>query len=292
MNIFSEFNGSAGRSEEYRLKVDTMTFNGGEENVRITLGDAAEQTGKPHTVRIETRLTSSAKVMQLALAVDAVRQLFGSKVDIKLRALYFPYARQDRVCNKGEALSVKVMANLINAMNFSEVVVADAHSDVTTALINNVTNITQVDILHETILGYALHGNRNTLVAPDAGATKKIHALAKATGCKDVVQGEKLRDMATGEIIRTELTGDVEGKDLIIIDDVCDGGRTFIELAKVAKERGAQSISLYVTHGIFSQGMSVFAGLIDTVYTTDSFHSRKELETLNNSSVNLHVIEL
>lgn len=288
MKILSQFNGC---SEEYRLNVSTMTFNGGEENVRIELGSAAERTDHPHTVRIETKLTSSTKVMQLALAVDAIRNLFGSKVDIELRALYFPYARQDRVCNKGEALSVKVMSNLINAMGFSEVVVADAHSDVTTALLDNVTNLSQVDIIGLSSLRYSTT-NPFTLVAPDAGAAKKTHALAKAIGCKDVVQGEKLRNMATGQIIRTELNGDVDGKDLVIVDDVCDGGRTFLELAKVAKARGAQSITLYVTHGIFSQGMSVFAGLIDTVYTTNSFHSRKELEELNNSSVELHVIEL
>lgn len=289
MRIFSLFNGC---DEEYKLDVNTMTFNGGEENVRIELGDATGRTDCPHTVRIETQLTTSSKVMQLALAVDAVRNLFGSKVCIELKALYFPYARQDRVCNKGEALSVKVLANMINAMDFTEVTIADAHSDVTPALINNVTNMSQVDIIEQSGLAYPLQGDKLTLVAPDAGATKKTHNLAKATGCQNVVQGEKLRDMATGKIIRTELNGDVEGKDLCIVDDVCDGGRTFLELAKVAKDRGAQSISLYVTHGIFSQGMAVFAGLIDTIYTTNSFHTRDELVKMNNSSVDLHVIEL
>ena len=65
-----------------------------------------------------------------------------------------------------------------------------------------------------------------------------------------------------------EVFGDVTGKSVLIADDICDGGRTFIELAKVLKERGAAHIHLHVTHGIFSKGKAVFEGLIDTVTST------------------------
>ena len=78
---------------------------------------------------------------------------------------------------------------------------------------------------------------------------------------------------ATGNITKTTvLHDDFGGKDCVIVDDICDGGRTFIELAKVLKERGAGKIGLFVTHGIFSQGVGVlFDNGIDFIYTTDSF---------------------
>ncbi|MCP4528465.1 MAG: ribose-phosphate diphosphokinase [Aestuariibacter sp.] len=291
MRIFIK---QSGCQEERELQVETITFNGGEENIRI-VDDALNEldTETQFSARIETRLTNSSAVMKLLLAVNALRNIFGGTLNLELKALYFPYARQDRVCNEGEALSVRVMADLINSMNFTKVVIADAHSDVTTALLNNVVNLSQVNVINRcTTLTAKLKSNDYTLVAPDAGAAKKTHTLAKYMGCTSVVQGEKLRDMATGDIIRTEINGDVAGKDLIIVDDLCDGGRTYLELAKVAKNRGAQSISLYVTHGIFSQGMSVFAGLIDTIYTTDSFKTREQLQALNGADVSLTVVEL
>lgn len=76
----------------------------------------------------------------------------------------------------------------------------------------------------------------------------------------------KARNVQTGEITGTEVYGDVKDKVVLIIDDICDGGRTFIELGKVLKERGASKVILYVTHGIFSQGKQVFEGIIDEVY--------------------------
>ncbi len=63
----------------------------------------------------------------------------------------------------------------------------------------------------------------------------------------------------------------MKGKYCVIVDDICDGGRTFIELAKTLKEGGAQRVVLYVTHGIFSKGIYPLEKYIDEVYTTNSF---------------------
>ncbi|MEI8631794.1 phosphoribosyltransferase family protein [Vibrio sp. PP-XX7] len=107
-----------------------------------------------------------------------------------------------------------------------------------------------------------------------------------------MIQAQKLRNLKTGEIIKTEVLGDVKGKKVLIADDICDGGRTFVELAKVLKSEGATEISLFVTHGIFSKGFEVFAGLIDVIYTTDSFKSASEYIKINNNTIQLHIIEM
>lgn len=244
------------KSEKIMIKIingefETFIFSGGEVHVRII--DA------PVEVTIEADLKSSDEIMMLLLLVNALRNS-GHHVE-ELIIYYFPYSRQDRVCNQGEALSVKVMADLINSMNIPLVSVYDPHSDVIGALINNCEVILQCAvILKYSPLNEMLHSH--TIICPDAGAEKKIIKLGVP-----YVLATKVRDPKTGDIIQTKIFADsLEGKDCLIIDDICDGGRTFIELAKILKEKGARSVTLYVTHGIFSKGFDVFKGYIDTIY--------------------------
>lgn len=103
------------------------------------------------------------------------------------------------------------------------------------------------------------------VVSPDAGAEKKAKEVGKQVKA-DVFAASKVRDTMTGQIISTEIRGDVKGRNLIIIDDICDGGATFTELAKKLKEKGANDIYLYVTHGIFSKGLDVLKEHFKHVY--------------------------
>ncbi len=219
---------------------DTSIFPGGEVHVIVT---------KP-SVQVKAIIKNSEDIMRLLLLNDALKRM-GYFIN-ELYIPYFPYARQDRVCNKGEALSVKVMADLINTLGVTKVLILDPHSDVLMPLLDRCV-VTKPDLT--SVIGDKL------VVCPDAGAEKRILKLKRP-----YVMATKVRDVETGDILETRLYGDVEGRDCIIVDDICDGGRTFIELAKVLKAAGANTVDLYVTHGIFSKGMSVFGGLIDNVY--------------------------
>ncbi len=202
---------------------------------------------------------------------------------------YFPYARQDRVMQEGEAFSLKSIASLINRLGFDEVVTCDPHSDVTSALVENIRIIPQVDLVvaHEGI-GRIIHSDI-TVVAPDAGAAKKAFAVANHYRLP-LLTASKVRDVTTGAITHTEVhdAASVAGRSALIVDDICDGGRTFIELAKVLRSQGANRVFLFVTHGIFSQGLGVFNGLIDAVFTTDTFLSR-DVESPHQAPVPLHI---
>jgi len=267
---------------------DNFTFSGGEEHIRFN----PLQFQNIHKIEIIERLTNSSKIMRLILVVDALKRLTNNKVEIELVIPYFPYARQDRVCVSGEALGSAVMANLINSLNFSRVTIWDVHSDVSTALIHNVNSIEQIDLLKRCKeLSQQLSNGALTLISPDAGASKKTLKISTYfQGEPEVIQAQKVRDMKTGEIIKTEVLGDVKGKSVLITDDICDGGRTFIELAKVLKQLGAKHIALFVTHGIFSNGLEVFNGLIDAIYTTDSLRPADEFN--NKTDIKLTVINM
>jgi ribose-phosphate pyrophosphokinase len=131
-----------------------------------------------------------------------------------------------------------------------------------------------------------LISGKTVIISPDAGALKKIYKVAKATSLT-VVEAKKVRDVATGNIVKTEIdSSQLLGVDTaIIVDDICDGGRTFIELATVIRDSGfIGKLILCVTHGIFSKGLDVFDGpLFDAIYTMNNINS-VDIDAFNNRS--------
>lgn len=252
------------------IPVKVFTFSGGEVHVKIDM-EAFKSSFIDLTtiqkVEVHQDIRSSDGFMAVVMVKDALDEIlrFNPK-PIELFSLYVPYARQDRYCEKGEAFCVKSFARLLNSLEFSRVVVADPHSEVTPAVINNLDAIPQDEIAFHA-LKWKLRMENFELVSPDGGALKKIFKLAKRMELP-VHCADKIRDTATGDIIRTDISvQDFHGANLMIVDDICDAGRTFIELAKVLRERNAGKIELYVTHGIFSKGVDVFDGYIDCIHS-------------------------
>lgn len=252
------------------IPVQVFTFSGGEVHVKIdmeAIKEAYIDTTNSKRVEIHQDIRSSDDFMSVVMVKDALDEIFRfHPVPIELFSLYVPYARQDRYCEKGEAFGVKAFARLLNALGFSRVVIADPHSEVTPAVINNLQIMPQHEIAFY-MLGWKLRMDNFELVSPDGGALKKIFKLGTQMNLK-VHCADKIRDTATGDIIRTDISvQDFGGANLMIVDDICDGGRTFIELAKVLRDRNAGRIELFVTHGIFSKGVDVFEGYVDCIHS-------------------------
>ena len=213
--------------------------------------------------------------MLLAQLTDAVRHATDIQVS-HLELAWLPWARQDRHMVNGDSFALKVFANQLNVLNFDKVFLLDPHSDAAAAAINNSVVIAQESCLMKSEkLRQAISTGKLMLVAPDAGALKKIHNVAKASGARDYAILTKERDVATGNLTGFALvSGDVAGKDVLIVDDLCDAGGTFIGSAQVLRDAGARSVSLYVTHGVFSKGVeNLLNNGIDAIYTTTSFAS-------------------
>lgn len=245
------------------LQYEHFTFSGGELHIRIT--DNLSEITK---VIITTRPRSFNDLGLLLLASDALRQS-GIK-HLELLIPYFPAARQDRLMVKGEALSVKVYANLINSINFEKVTIFDPHSDVTSALINNVDVISNHKFVEQVTSNFTdFH-----LISPDVGALKKVYKLAQKLPCLGVIECSKSRDVKTGKLLNFNVyEEDLQGKDCIIVDDICDGGGTFLGLADELKKKNAGRLFLVVSHGIFSKGVTILKDKFDRIYTTNSFQN-------------------
>ncbi len=247
---------------ENDIAFESFTFHGGEPHIKIK---ADFDISLP--VMITHRINSFNDLGLLCIAVDALRRM-GVKI-ISAFIPYFPAARQDRVMVMGEALSVKVYADIINYLNLEKVYIFDPHSEVTPALLNNVSVISNHDFIKQVV---AQIGTNIKLISPDGGALKKIYKVAEYLGGIEVVEASKSRDVKTGKLTGFKVyDDDLEGSDCLIVDDICDGGGTFIGLAEELKKKNAGKLYLAISHGIFSKGFDELSHHFTKIYTTNSF---------------------
>lgn len=239
--------------------VKAKRFNGGEMQITL-LPYHSEPTSE--SIIVKAHIKDSDGIIALCQIKSLLDQHYWDKKVI-LHMPYVPFARQDRPMEDQDAFSLKVFTNILNSLNFDHVFVKDPHSEVSIALMNNVQALPQ----HESTMFIALEQkNYDAVVSPDAGALKKIYKAAKRLGVQNIVKSDKVRDTTNGKILSTEVHGDVAGKNLLIIDDILDGGRTYVELAKVLKDKGAKTVDLFITHGIFAFGTSELRQNIDHIY--------------------------
>lgn len=260
----------------------TFTFSGGEEHVKLNPRDVIFT----QSFTIHATLTTSTEIVKLMMITDALKRATVN-AEINLNMPYIPYARQDRVCNKGEALGIRVFCDLINSLEFNKVSVLMPHSDVATALLNNVNEDLHQERWDCFIANHILPSDHNRLVivSPDAGAMKRTLKFAQFYNQEvvedneqviPIVLADKVRDVTSGKITHTTLhvshtDDEVEGKTCLIYDDICDGGMTFIKLAEELRFHGAAKVILAVPHGIFSKGVSALSPQIDQIITTNVF---------------------
>lgn len=246
------------------VETKTVFFGGGEKHVQLL--------NFPSAAEIIVNFENDSDIVTLAMYVDALKRE-GCKNTV-LKIPYFPGARQDRVCNPGEALSVKVYANMINAMNFDRVVIFDPHSDVTPAVLENVEVVDNHVFVDDCIDRLIVDDVKENLVviSPDAGSNKKIYSLVQKLELKNVVRCDKLRDVSNGKIIDSVVyADDLTGKTCLIVDDICSRGGSFIGLSKKLKDKNAKNIFLAVSHFEGTANLDVMKESgIDGVFTTNS----------------------
>ena len=253
-------------SDKEEIEFQSFIFSGGEPHIKIKPDFDVSKT-----VTITHRINSFNDFGLLLLAVDALKRM-----DVKLINVfipYFPAARQDRVMIAGEPLSVKIYADILNSLKLNKITVFDAHSEVTSALLDNCEVVPNHDFIAQVLKKI---GNDVKLISPDGGALKKIYKVSEYLGGIDVVECSKSRDVKTGKLSGFKVYDDnLQGVDCLIVDDICDGGGTFIGLAEELKKKNAGKLYLAVSHGIFNKGFESM-NAFEKIFTTDSFREFEE----------------
>lgn len=240
------------------LKV--MKYPGGETQVDVS------EVPVGTYVKILCKFESNDDLINILLVKQALENK-GCKI-YQVIMPYMPYARQDRISVATQPFSLKVISEMLRGISL---VVHDIHSG-TLELIHYgfVENVKQISIWFTTIKTFK-DTDKVVLVAPDKGALEKTAGLAGNLNIPYIC-GEKVRDPDTGKLSGFKVNADNldPGKHYVIVDDICDGGGTFIGLGKVLRELGAKKLTLCVTHGIFSKGLTDLSNMFDDIYTTAS----------------------
>lgn len=236
----------------------SFIFKGGEPHVQL---DPSTITGK--YLWVDARLGTPADFMTLLATLDAVRGCNPGRLGLAVP--YFPGARQDRR-TPGTPLTVKLYADAIRQARPDVVVTLDPHSDVLPALLDC-----------EVVPAHAVMPERYDYtgwICPDAGAEKRVGAAAVAHGATTIVHGRKHRDPRTGKLSGFSAEPLPGPGRYLMVDDICDGGGTFVGLLRAMRDDphfAASKFDLFVSHGIFSKGLTELLDNFQVVYTTDSF---------------------
>lgn len=295
-------------NDSLSFKYEISKFPDGQQSLRLVedgYNTFDSLKNNPYGITIKSRLNNFQDLEIIICATQALREVGVNRIK-----LYIPYcmgARSDRKFMEGGINYVKhVIAPIINSQGYEQVIIMDPHSDVLEACINNFVKVDNVKLAEFAFRDYFLKKGFETwdsknfenvkLVSPDAGALKKVFHVADSLKYKkQVVIAAKHRNVATGKIDFTHVPLDdsYPTDDFFIFDDICDGGRTFIEIAKVIKnhkwspencilvdteESFQGKIYLVVTHGIFSAGYSQLGEYFETIYTTNSVKDVGETE--------------
>jgi ribose-phosphate pyrophosphokinase len=187
---------------------------------------------------------------------------------------YVPGARADR----GLPFGLGIYGGFINELEIDQIIIFDPHSQATPELLKGFENLTVVysdELFAQKHMTPVLHGY-DGIIAPDKGAVLRATAVAELAGLP-VHTAEKTRDFETGKLTGFKLDGLSKHGNYLIVDDICDGGGTFLGLAEeIGLDYG--QLDLFVSHGVFSKdALKNLAQVFGYVFTTNSYNPRRDL---------------
>ena len=196
---------------------------------------------------IQSTVNGSDNFMELFLMIDAAKRASANKINVVIP--YYGYARQDRKDKPRIAISSKLIANLLTASGASRIIACDLHA-------GQIQGFFDIPLDHlngsSVFVPYIKKLDLKNIIfaSPDAGGTERVRDYAKYFDV-DFVICDKHREKAN-EVKTVQVIGNVEGKDVIIVDDLIDTGGTISMASKVLIEKGASSVRALITHPILS----------------------------------------
>ena len=225
-------------------KVSIRTFSDGEiwvkyeENIRGCDVFIIQSTNGP-----------SENIMELALMVDAAVRASADTVTVVMP--YFGYGRQDRKDQPRVPISSRVMVDILTALGTDRIITLDLHSTQIQGFANiPFDNLYSRSVLYSAIKDENLDSKNSVVLAPDIGSVKMSQSYAKTLGMYFALIDK--RRFAPNQAEVNHLIGELEGLDVLIIDDMIDTAGTTVNAAKAAMEKGAKSVTAVATHGVLS----------------------------------------
>ncbi len=227
-----------------------------------------------------TSYPANDNLMELLVAIDALRR--GSARRITAVIPYFGYARQDRKSGPRTPISAKLVANMITTAGADRVLTMDLHAGQIQGFFDiPVDNLYASPVLTKDV-EETKNGDDLVIVSPDVGGVVRARGHAKRLGADLAIIDKRREKAGVSEVMN--IIGDVDGRRCILIDDIVDSAGTLCNAAVALKEKGASSVSAYVTHGVLSGGAvaRVSSSPMDTLVTTDSIQATEAMRVSHN----------
>ena len=223
-----------------------------------------------------TSFPANDHVMELLIIIDALKR--GSAKRISAIIPYYGYARQDRKSGPRTPISAKLVANLVSVAGANRALMVDLHAGQIQGFFDIPTdNLFAAPVFIEDIKKN-FNMNSTIIVSPDVGGVVRARAIAKRLETELAIIDKRREKAGISEVMN--IIGDVNNKNCILIDDICDTAGTLTNAALALKNKGAKSVCAYITHGIFSNPAidRIKNSPIDKMIITDSIQPKEEIK--------------
>ncbi|MEM2145702.1 MAG: ribose-phosphate diphosphokinase [Candidatus Jordarchaeaceae archaeon] len=225
------------------IPIEFKTFPDGERYIRIK-----EEPKNCHVVVVQSTIPPNPNqcIIELCLILETLREIGVGKITAVIP--YFAYARQDKKFLPGEAVSGRIVSNIIQNAGADEVITVDIHSK---RMLENfripVQDVSAIPLIGEYFKNFKL--TDPLIISPDEGAIDRARSLAAIMDA-EYVSFIKTRDKHTGEIQIKIKEINVNNRDVIIVDDIISTGGTMATAVEIAKRQGASRVYAACTHAV------------------------------------------
>ena len=181
--------------------------------------------------------------LELIILINTLKENGAKKIIVLMP--YFGYGKQDKMKYSGDAMSVKLMANIIDLVGADKIIALDLHSEMAGSYFKKLKHLSAVDTLAAYFKNIGL--KKTVIISPDKGGIERAKRFASCLKIKKIVVIEKYRPKVDENKV-IKIKGRVKGRNIIIVDDMTQTGGTLIESAKALKKEGAGDIYIALTH--------------------------------------------
>lgn len=217
-------------------------------------------------------------LMELLIMIDALRRASARRITAVIP--YFGYARQDRKAGPRTPISAKLVANLLTEAGAGRILTLDLHAGQIQGFFDIPTdNLYSVPVISRDVLSHYKTDNV-IVVSPDVGGVVRARSLAKRLNALIAIVDKRRERPGESEVMN--IIGDVRGKDCLLFDDIVDSGGTLCNAAEALLQKGAKSVTAYITHGVLSGKAAerIAHSKLKELVITDSIQPRADVKKI------------
>lgn len=195
-----------------------------------------------------TSYPANDNIMELLITLDALKRASARRITAVIP--YYGYGRQDRKPGPRTPISAKLIANIITSAGADRVLAMDLHAGQIQGFFDIPVDNMYAAPVFVADIKKSFAGKNLMVVSPDVGGVVRARHIAKRLECDLAIVDKRREKAGVSEVMH--IIGEVEGRDCIIIDDICDSAGTLCNAAEALIKNGANSVSAYITHGVLS----------------------------------------